>query len=209
MEAKNTKERIVEKALELFAQQGYEAVSVAQIAQGVGIKAPSLYKHYRSKQDIFNAIIDEMAVRYDTQMKNMMLDGSDPQKDIQAYRNIDVDTLVYMGKNLFLFFLQDKVLSQFRKLLTIEQYHNEHLATLYREQYFDSPLQYQSMLFAMLIQQGGMRECDPHVMAMHFYAPMYFLLMRCDETTYKEEEVMQKVEKHIRQFHMLYTVEKE
>ena len=42
---RDTKERIQSEALRLFAENGYHAVTVEQIAADVGIKAPSLYKH--------------------------------------------------------------------------------------------------------------------------------------------------------------------
>ena len=62
----NTKEKIFDVSLDLFSKKGYANVFVADIAEAVGIKAPSLYKHYKSKQDIFNAILDEMKQSYDT-----------------------------------------------------------------------------------------------------------------------------------------------
>ena len=54
----STKEKILDAALTLFAENGYDGTSVEQIANVVGIKAPSLYKHYRGKEDILNALID-------------------------------------------------------------------------------------------------------------------------------------------------------
>ena len=60
MEQQDTKRRILTEALKLFSTNGYEAVSVEQIARAVGIKAPSLYKHYKSKRDIFDNIIVSM-----------------------------------------------------------------------------------------------------------------------------------------------------
>ena len=60
----NTRDRILLEALRLFSQRGYDAVSVEQIAAAVGIKAPSLYKHYKSKRDIFDAIFEETTRRY-------------------------------------------------------------------------------------------------------------------------------------------------
>ena len=64
MKQEDTKKKILDKALELFAAQGYDSVSVGEIAQAVGIKAPSLYNHYPSKQAIFDAIVDETAKQY-------------------------------------------------------------------------------------------------------------------------------------------------
>ena len=57
------KRRIMTEALRLFARDGYEAVSVESIAAAVGIRAPSLYKHYRSKRDIYDSILREMERR--------------------------------------------------------------------------------------------------------------------------------------------------
>lgn len=54
----DTKQRILEKSLELFSAKGYDAVSVGEIAKAVGIKAPSLYNHFPSKQAIFDAILE-------------------------------------------------------------------------------------------------------------------------------------------------------
>ena len=59
----DTKQKILLESLRLFSQRGYDAVGVEQIAAAVGIKAPSLYKHYKSKKDIFDAIFEETARR--------------------------------------------------------------------------------------------------------------------------------------------------
>ena len=60
MGVETTKQKILTEALKLFSQNGYEAVSVEQIANAVGIKAPSLYKHYKGKRDIFDHILQRM-----------------------------------------------------------------------------------------------------------------------------------------------------
>ena len=57
MKNETTKQRILAEAVKLFSKEGYEAVSVDQIAKAVGIKAPSLYKHYKNKRDIFDSIL--------------------------------------------------------------------------------------------------------------------------------------------------------
>ena len=61
----STKEKILDAALTLFAENGYDGTSVEQIASIVGIKAPSLYKHYKGKEDILNALIDSAEARYE------------------------------------------------------------------------------------------------------------------------------------------------
>ena len=59
----NTKERIITEALNLFSINGYDSVSVRDIAKAVGIKESSLYNHFKNKQDIFDTIISEYSGR--------------------------------------------------------------------------------------------------------------------------------------------------
>ena len=66
MKQEDTKLRILDQALELFSAKGYDSVSVGEIAKAVGIKAPSLYNHFPSKQAIFDAIVESTAVQYET-----------------------------------------------------------------------------------------------------------------------------------------------
>ena len=61
MKQEYTKQKILKCALRLFSEHGYESVRVEQIANAVGIKAPSLYNHFKSKQAIFDAILEESA----------------------------------------------------------------------------------------------------------------------------------------------------
>ena len=58
--AGNTKERILEVSLELFAQSGYLGTSMSDIAKQLGITKGALYKHYRSKQEILDRIVERM-----------------------------------------------------------------------------------------------------------------------------------------------------
>ena len=56
----NRKEEILIVALHLFARDGYEAVSVSQIAGALGITKGALYRHFKSKRDIFDCIVQRM-----------------------------------------------------------------------------------------------------------------------------------------------------
>lgn len=204
MEQVSTKKRILIEALTLFSEKGYDAVSVGQIAEAVGIKAPSLYKHYKNKQDIFDAILDEMKERYEQQTAAMHLNGFDAEKDVKVYENISDESLIRMGRDLFLYFLHDEYVSRFRKMLTIEQYRSRELADLYAKQYVDDTLSYQSMLFHLLSEMGMVEQETPQIMAVHFYAPIYMLLALCDRQPEREREALQILEQHIRQFNRLY-----
>lgn len=200
----NTKQRILDEALTLFAEKGYANVYVSQIAESVGIKAPSLYKHYKSKQDIFNAILDEMKRRYDAQAVALNMNGNDAIVDANIFAEISEDGLVKMGIGLFSYFLHDEYVCRFRKMLTIEQFHDSELSVLYTKQYIDEPLSYQATMFAMLTSGGVLAQADAEIMALEFYAPIYMLLTLCDRHPEREAEALALLERHIRQFSKLY-----
>ena len=200
----NTKKRILDEALTLFSENGYGNVYVAQIAEAVGIKAPSLYKHYKSKQDIFNAILDEMKKSYDKQASMLNISGEDAVSDAEVYSDIGEDELVRMATGLFLYFLHDDYAQKFRKMLTIEQFRDSELARLLTKEYADDPLSYQSAMFSMLCEKSVLRKYDPDVMALHFYAPIYFLLTVCDREPQREKESTELLKRHIRQFSRIY-----
>ena len=65
MEKGNTKQVIIEAALDLFSAQGFEATSVSQIADAVGIRKASLYSHFENKQAILDALVQEVLKQYE------------------------------------------------------------------------------------------------------------------------------------------------
>ena len=204
-----TKQKIRDQALNLFSTKGFESVSVAEIASAVGIKAPSLYKHYASKQRILEAIVEEMNNRYHQYVSSMRMDGSHASKDVPLFLNIDEERLIEMGKGIFLFFLHDEYTKQFRKLLTIEQFHNPELGEMLKQQYMIEPLLYQEVIFGQLVHTQFFKSLDSQITALHFYAPLRLLIELCDVEPTKEAEALVMLERHIRQFNQLYRLESE
>ena len=200
----DTKKKILDVALTLFSEKGYGNVYVGQIAEGVGIKAPSLYKHYKCKQDIFNAILDEMRERYNQKAADLNLNGDDILMDSEVCKNASEDDLVKMGTGLFSFFLHDEYECKFRKMLTLEQFSDKELAGLFSNQYFDEPLKYQSGMLQFLIMQGKLKGDDADIMALQFFSPIYLLMTVCDRQPKREKECLQKLERHIRHFSRIY-----
>lgn len=202
-----TKQKILNEALTLFSERGYNAVYVGDIAAAVGIKAPSLYKHYKSKKDIFKAILTEMESNYNKQTVGLNMNGNDAGEDASIFATVSEDTLVQMGIGLFQFFLHDDYASKFRKMLTIEQFHDNDLSRLYSKQYVDDPLSYQTSIFTLISISGVFKNVKPNIMALHFYAPIYMLLTVCDRQPEREKEALQLIEEHIRQFNFIYAKE--
>ena len=200
----DTKHRILDEALTLFSEKGYANVYVSDIAERVGIKAPSLYKHYRNKRAIFDAIIDEMNHRFEQQAQALSISGTDPTADAEVYKNMDEEHLIKLGNDLFRYYLHDSYTKRFRKMLTLEQFQDQELARVYSQQYFDMPLSYQGMLLGLMVSQGLLVTENVPIMTLQFYAPIYMLLTVCDREPSREQEAMELLEGHIRQFDQLY-----
>lgn len=163
MERGRTKERILEEAVELFAREGYAAVSVEQIAGAVGIKAPSLYKHFKSKRDIFDGILRRME-QQDREQAQACAVPADPM-DVapEAYGRTGVAELVDFSRAMFRYWTEDPFAAAFRRMLTVEQYRSDEMKRLYHQYLGAGPLGYVADLL-------GSRED-----ALAFYGPMYLL----------------------------------
>ncbi|MBO6299673.1 MAG: TetR/AcrR family transcriptional regulator [Lachnospiraceae bacterium] len=200
----NTKERILDEALTLFSEKGYTNVFVGEIAERVGIKAPSLYKHYKNKQAIFDAIIGEMNRRFSVTADMLHITGNDAGKDVGIYQEMSEEKMIELGVSLFQYYLHDDYTRRFRKMLTIEQFHDKALADTYMKQYYDDPLSYQGMLLGMMAAQGFLKTDNVSIMTLHFYAPIYLLLTVCDRDPDREEEAIRILKEHLRQFDQIY-----
>ncbi|MBO4419600.1 MAG: TetR/AcrR family transcriptional regulator [Oscillospiraceae bacterium] len=200
----NTKQRILDEALTLFSEKGYANVYVNDIARRVGIKAPSLYKHYKNKQAIFDAIIAEMDRKFLEQAGLLHIKGNDALEDAAIYRGLSEEQLIGLGKSLFLYLLHDDYTARFRKMLTIEQFRDHSLAAAYTKQYIDDPLSYQGMILERMVREGVLRGEDAEIMTLHFFAPIYMLLTVCDRDPAREGESIRILEAHIRQFNQIY-----
>lgn len=201
----DTKHRILDEALTLFSEKGYANVYVNDIAQKVGIKAPSLYKHYKSKKAIFDAIIDEMNDRFAKQAKDLNIAGNDPKADARIYETLSEEEMIKLGFELFAYYLHDDYVKRFRKMLTIEQFHNKELADIYTKLYVDDPLSYEGMLLGQVAAKGGLNTENVDIMTLQFFAPIYMLLTLCDRTPEREEEALKILKGHIIQFNKLYS----
>ena len=199
-----TKERILLEALRLFSWKGYDAVSVEQIADAVGIKAPSLYKHYKSKQDIFNAIFEETAKRYGAFAESISVHLGDSGQDLQVFSAITADGLVEKVRSLISYSLHDEFVSQFRRMMTIEQFRSPELSALYSQRYVAQIQNYHKGLFQRMIAVGVMVDEDPDLLAMMYDSPILILLGECDRHPEKEQQIMGTLEDHVRLFYQTF-----
>ena len=200
----NTKARILEKALELFSAQGYDAVSVGDIAKAVGIKAPSLYNHYPSKRAIFDAIVEETAAQYERDTGRIDIHVQDSARDVPVFTAITADALVEKVRQIFDYSLHNETISRFRRMMTIEQFRSPELAELYTRRYVERLVAYHADLFRSLIAAREIVGEDADALAMMYVAPVITLIGICDRQPEREAECREKVDAHVRLFFRTY-----
>lgn len=199
MDRGNTKQEILTASLELFSVQGFEATSISQIANAVGIRKASLYSHFESKQAILDALVREILDKYENHSIFARADW-----EAEDLRDINADMVLRMILEQIRYILHDPNISRARKMLVIEQFQNPELARLQTKQNYSDVLQYFTGLVSFLLRRGVLKGDDPQLMAAQFCLPISVWINLCDREPEREEEVMDLVNRHILQFFRLY-----
>lgn len=195
----DTKENILHTALRLFARDGYEAASVSDIAGELGMTKGALYKHYKNKRDIFDSIVERMYEIDVERAKKYEVPEETFDKSPSAYRNTAVDKIKVFIEAQFYFLTEDEFASNFRKMLTLEQYRNPEIMELYQKCFVSGPVSYMEDLFREMIEQGIWDKSNPKQLAVEFYAPLY-LLVSVSDTTPDKKEAGKLLAAHIERF---------
>ena len=200
MKQEDTKQKILDKALALFSSRGYDAVSVGEIAQAVGIKAPSLYNHFPSKQAIFDALVESVAAQYTRDTDQISIHVQNAPQDIPVFTAITEDALFDKVRQIFEYSLHNETIRRFRRMMTLEQFRSPELAELYTRRYVERVTAYHAGIFRSLIAAGQLREEDPDALALLYAAPVITLIGICDRQPEKEAACRERLEAHVRLF---------
>ena len=191
----STKEKILDAALTLFAENGYDGTSVEQIAGIVGIKAPSLYKHYKGKEDILNALIDSAEARYEEMFGSEKNIGKVPQSR---------EEFIKVTLKRISFTIKDPVIRKTRMLLVQEQFRNERISEATTKHQLDGIQRMFAKIIKGMMDEGIVIDDDPELLAVELTAPAVLQIARSDRQPQCEEECMEYIEKHLRHFCKVY-----
>lgn len=195
----NRKEEILIVALHLFARDGYEAVSVSQIAGELDMTKGALYRHYKSKRDIFDCIVHRMEQQDGEQARENEVPEESIEKTPEEYQNVSLDDFVEYSKSMFEYWTEDDFASSFRKMLTIEQFRSEEMQKLYQQYLVSGPAEYVKDLFK------NMEIKNPEENAVKFYANMFFYYSMYDgaadkaKVKYQFEHMLDKIVEEMKQ----------
>ncbi len=200
MKQEDTKQKILEKSLELFSARGYDSVSVGEIARATGIKAPSLYNHFPGKQAIFDALVESTAAKYEADTDKIHIHVQNVSQDIPLFTEITEDALFEKVRQIFAYSLHNETISRFRRMMTIEQFRSPELAAIYSRRYVERILDYHADIFRALIAAGEITAEDPDTLAMLYVAPVLTLIGVCDRQPERESECLEKLRRHVSLF---------
>lgn len=187
---KTNRDEILDAALTVFSEKGYEGALLRDIAASLGITKPALYKHFASKEALWNAMIDSVEKYYGENISAVSgIPVPDSWEEFCAISLRQID-----------FTLHDETVKRVRKVMTLEQYRNERMGALATKHFITDIEDRYTKVFAGMMEKGLLEASDPGLLAFQYTAPVTVMIHFCDREPEREAEIMKKIEAHIRQF---------
>lgn len=202
----STKELILNEALKLFSENGYAGTSMSDIAKPLGITKAALYKHFKSKQQIFDEILSESEERFKDIFEELSLHPSSNKNeemnknDVDVFSTITLEGLCESVLSFVRFSMNDTYSKQVRRMLTISQFQSKELAEMYTKRYVETMLSYDEKLFENLMDRGIIRKGNSKTLARIFYAPVIMYMGVWDREPDRAKECEKAVRKHVEEF---------
>ena len=190
-----TKDRILESALTLFAEKGYDGVGVDAIAEKTGLKGPSLYKHFKGKEEILDALIGKVAHYYEINFGSEAHPGTIPASAAE---------LADSTLKRIQFTLHDETIRKTRRILTMEQFRSQRIAMLATKYNLEGLLGMYRKIFQSMMDAGTLRREDPTLLALQFVSPVTLLIQMCDREPQREQEALELIQAHLNHFVRVY-----
>ena len=189
--AKDTKERILAAALDMFSQKGYDGTNIRELASSLGLVKSALYRHFESKEAIWNALLDEMIAYYGARFGSAEHLPPVPESG---------EGLVALTMALADFTIHDEKVVKTRKLLTIEQFRDDRARDLATKHFLTGLTDMFTPLFAGMMDKGLLRRDDPAMLAFAYTAPISALIHLCDREPERTAAALARIEAFSRHF---------
>ena len=157
---KPTREKIFDAAIDLFSRQGYDGVSVRQIAGAVGLTESAVYRHYPSKEAILDAIFAyvERSVYTPLPIEREVLE----RPGVSIFRGLLAD--------LPRVIMADPSVVKIMRIMFAEMHRNAKFRDYYQKELVERADDYMESFFHTCIERGALRPCDGRALAQVFNA---------------------------------------
>lgn len=193
----STKTRILEAALVSFAENGYKGTNLRGLAAQLGLSKSALYRHFDSKEAIWNAVLDMMEAYYRDGFGSP--ENAPPAPD-------SLDGLLAMTTQMLDFTMHDPKVILTRRLLLVEQFRDERARRLATLHFLTGTKDIYAKVFAQMMANGLLKQDDPEMLAFAYTAPITALLHLCDREPEKEKDIIRQLEAFVRHFIETYGV---
>ncbi len=193
--AKDTKEKILAAALDMFSQYGFAGTNIRELAGSLGMGKSSMYRHFESKEDIWNALLDQMIAYYGEHF------GS--AEHLPPVPN-SLEELTQMTMRMVNFTVHDERIIMTRKVLTLEQFRDARARELATKHFLTGLTDMFARIFTDMMDKGLLRKDDPEMLAFAYTAPISTLIHLCDREPEKTEEAIKQIEAFSRHFIKTY-----
>ncbi|MBQ7780815.1 MAG: TetR/AcrR family transcriptional regulator [Lachnospiraceae bacterium] len=193
-----TKSRILDEALVLFAEYGYKGTNLRDLATRLGLSKSALYKHYESKEAIWNALIDRLEAYYTERF------GS-PDNLPEVPKSCEELFAMTMGMLRFTIFDEKIILT--RKLLLTEQFHDERIRRLATRHFLESTAGIFTAVFEKMMDAGLLKRNNPQMLAFLYTAPVTSLIHLCDREPENRAGIVERIEEFVKYFIAEYAKE--
>jgi AcrR family transcriptional regulator len=193
--AKDTKERILALALDKFSQKGYDGTNIRELTASLGLVKSAMYRHFGSKEEIWNALLDEMIAYYGARFGSA--EHLPPVPD-------SPEGLVALTMGMVDFTIHDEKVVKTRKLLSIEQFRDERARDLATKHFLTGLTDMFTPLFAGMMDKGLLVRDDPAMLAFAYTAPISALIHLCDREPARMTEAIQRIKAFSRHFIRTY-----
>ena len=193
--ANDTKERILVAALEMFSQNGYAGTNIRELSASLGLVKSGVYKHFESKEAIWNALLDQMISYYADHFGSA--EHLPPVPD-------SPEEFVAMTMRMVGLTIHDEQIVKTRKVLTLEQFRDDRARELATKHFLTGLTEMFTPIFAGMMDKGLIRRDDPAMLAFAYTAPISALIHLCDREPEKTEEAIRQTENFSRHFVRIY-----
>lgn len=176
---KSTKDKIFDISLELFAQKGFDAVSVREIAREVGIRESSIYNHYKNKEAILDAIIDFFM--------SELASSSPPEEEMEKLMETP-ELFFEVGAKAFIGRMSAPKTEKIWRLISIELYHNEKIREFFKKELIEVPIMAWEQIFTKMMEKGVIKQVDPKMLAHEYFSFAIYLLFEHFVLNYEETD---------------------